>query len=139
MPSPDLDRLKAAMKRAVNKGKWKVGKGSATVYAGVIEEKPGITRYLANVCECSDMDEDEAGPQSRANARFIALAYNQMPALIAEIERLRGELAKAKTLGAVEELERIAKDLQSRERGEWAFTSGPALEARAAELRKDLA
>ena len=101
----DLDNLEAAHKRAINKGAWGVGKGSSTVYAGIIEQSPGVTRYKGDVCVCQDSDEDEGGPRSRANARFIALAYNAVPGLIAEVKRLREQLAAAKAEGAAEELE----------------------------------
>ena len=82
-------------------------------------------------------DLDKLSEQAR-QATLTLIAVNGT--LHAEIERLRGEVAKAKTLGAAEELERLRKqDCKIGWVGDMPHITYDQLKARAAKLRKDLA
>lgn len=90
----DLDQLEA-LANAATQGPWHVHEegfgrlGRPTVYATDEE-----LRYIAN-CRDLPTHEDHAPTDDRANARFIAAARTAVPALIAEVRRLRAAAKEA--------------------------------------------
>jgi hypothetical protein len=92
-------------------------------------------RFLMNRLQCSTNNASRHGAEQLLVARI--------PALIAEIERLRGGVAAAKKLGAVEELGKVEEAFRLAEygwTGEYKWSADlDEVNAILAELRKELA
>ncbi len=82
----DLDAIQA-LSDAATPGPWCTD--SWEIYQGT-EYEPGLSMWIGETCRGTSSLE-----QDRADAAFVAAARTAMPALVAEIHRLRAELATA--------------------------------------------
>lgn len=62
-------------------------------------------------CNICTVDSEPISVEQKANADFIAHARTDVPALVAEVRRLRALLVEAHTKGLVDDLADIAADL----------------------------
>lgn len=99
MPSPDLGKLKVALADPdISPLPWNANveeydtERDGTVIAGLITIDP-IERTIHD----TEYAESEDWPRDLANAQLLVAAVNATPALIDEIERLRGENATLKS------------------------------------------
>ncbi|MET9813213.1 hypothetical protein [Streptomyces sp. NPDC006355] len=78
-----------ARAKAATPGPWCTD--SWEIYQGA-EYEPGISQWIGETCRGATTCE-----QDRADAEFVAHAREDVPALMAEVERLTAELAGART------------------------------------------
>lgn len=84
MPDIDLDAIEARA-NAATAGPWCTDDWE--IFQGT-EYEPGISLWIGETCRgTSDLEQD------RADATFVAHARTDVPALVAEVRRLRAELA----------------------------------------------
>ena len=69
--------------------------GPWTVSYGKCYELPHVESTEGTVCFPTISDDGEGGEWCNSHAEFIAHARTDVPALLAEVERLRAELQKA--------------------------------------------
>lgn len=106
----DLDAIQARAD-AATPGPWTVEEG-----AGAEGLRDGWWEYERRACnvetdlEFVTTDGDGMGASSRADAEFIAHARTDVPALIAEVRRLRDELAQAEMRADAAEFDAIEAD-----------------------------
>lgn len=93
MPPERLDAIRAR-EGAATKGPWCTD--GAEIYQGD-EYLPGLSEWIGETCRA---DEGDGG---KADAAFVAAARSDVPALLAEVDRLRTENAtiEAKTREAI--------------------------------------
>jgi len=90
-PQPlDLDQIEARA-NAATPGPWCTD--SWEIYQGTKYE-PGLSAWIGETCRGTSSLE-----QDRADAAFVAAARTDVPAMAAEIRRLRAELAEARANG----------------------------------------
>lgn len=98
-PTSDPDRLSpereaeiAARAAAASRGPW--GSHRALNGAYTIQARPRTTRYgMESDGDIATLAADRTDAESYANARFIAHARADVPALLAEVQHLRGQQA----------------------------------------------
>jgi hypothetical protein len=96
--SLDLDAIEARAE-AATPGPWTTD--GWEIYQGTGDGAPDLMRWVGETCRADDYD------GSRADAAFIAHAREDVPAMAAEIRRLRAELAEARTKTMVTEADEI--------------------------------
>lgn len=86
----EIDRLVAA----TTKGPWHVAREIDGVYSGryTVVRSASRNRRVVTVSQTRQHD----GERAEANTRFIAEAHALVPALVAEVRRLRAALAEGR-------------------------------------------
>ena len=117
----DLDAIETRA-NAATPGPWGFydGDNYADVAADLQQTSPGSYSYREKIARLEDEnywddlaheddDEDRAPEQMAANAAFIAHAREDVPALLAEIRRLRQALTATRTKTLIEEADAIVQ------------------------------
>jgi hypothetical protein len=85
LSDPEIDEIEARANAATD-GPWCTD--SWEIYQGT-EYVPGISMWIGETCRGSSTPE-----QDRADAAFVAAARTDVPALLAEVRRLRAQVAE---------------------------------------------